>query len=48
MGEEKLMRSLRVMMRGAEPSALAIQTFLEPLRSLTKAMRLPSGEKRGC
>ena len=48
MGEAKLMRSDRVMMRGAEPSALAIQMFLEPLRSLMKAMCLPSGEKRGC
>ena len=48
MGEAKLMRSDLVMMRGAEPSALAIQMFLEPLRSLMKARCLPSGEKRGC
>ena len=38
------MRSLLVMMRGAEPFALAIQRFLEPLRSLTNAMCLASGE----
>ena len=48
MGEAKLMRSDLVMMRGLLPSALEIQMFLEPLRSLMKASCLPSGEKRGC
>ena len=48
MGEAKLMRSDLVMMRGLLPSALEIQMFLEPLRSLMNAMCLPSGEKRGC
>ena len=44
MGEEKLIRSLFVMMCGLVPSALAIQTFFEPLRSLTKTICDPSGE----
>jgi hypothetical protein len=38
------MRSLLVIARGLEPSAFAIQTFLAPLRSVTKTMWLPSGE----
>ena len=33
---------------GSLPSAFAIHTFSLPSRSLTKTMRLPSGENFGC
>jgi hypothetical protein len=47
-GDAKLVRSLLVMMRVREPSALAIHRFFDPLRSLTNTIWRPSGEYRGC
>src|SRR5579863_499025 len=46
-GETNPVFSSLVSARGLLPSALTIQRFVAPLRSLTYTMCLPSGEKRG-